>query len=360
MDLQIFSEERKEQPTQKRRQDARRRGQVIKSQEIAVLATLVSAVVSLRLFGPAMVPVARRVALSLWSSFGEEMTERTAVAIMLSSTVDGLLAVLPIALTVALAALLAELAQVGFLLSAEPVAFNLARVDPFQGAGRIFSRRSLVELGKAVIKTAVIAFSVWQVAGGAMPRMPELTGMPIQQAASWCASVLWQMLSRCLVGLLVVAAADYVFQWREHEQSLMMTRRELLEELKETEGRPETRQRIRSRQRQIATGRMMARVKTADVVVTNPDHFAVALAYDAAQMPAPLVVARGAGWLAERIKDEARKHSVTIVENPPIARALYVATIVGELVPPSLYQAVAEILAFVYRLKVAKAAPISP
>ena len=165
------------------------------------------------------------------------------------------------------------------------------------------------------------------------------------------------MTLRCCAGLAIIAAADYFLQWRENETSLMMTRKEMLEEIKETEGRPEVRQRMRARQRQLSRGRMILAVKKADVVVTNPEHFAVALQYEASKAPAPVVVAKGAGHFALRIKEEASRHNVPAIANPPVARALYRSADVGDLIPPVLYQAVAEILAFVYRLRPTGARP---
>jgi flagellar biosynthetic protein FlhB len=215
-----------------------------------------------------------------------------------------------------------------------------------------------VEFFKALFKVSVVGLCLWQVIRDAFIKMPELIAMSLPQAVAWGGSIVWQMIIRCSFGLCVIAVADYAFQWWENERSLMMSRKELTEELKETEGRPEIKQRIRQRQRQIATGRMMANVKKADVVVANPDHFAVALKYEAGAMMAPVVLAKGAGWLAQRIKEEARAHRVTIIENPPVARALHASVEVGEPVPPSLYQAVAEILAFVYSLKTKAQRPV--
>jgi flagellar biosynthetic protein FlhB len=260
-------------------------------------------------------------------------------------------AVLPVLALLTLASLAGEVAQVGFSFSAEPVSPKLSRLSPLRGLARIFSRKALLDLLKAVLKTLVIAEAVGQAGRAAAARLPGLAGAPLREAFIFAGGIIWSLALRCCLGLAAIAAGDYFLQWRENETSLMMTRREMLDEIKETEGRPEVRQRLRSRQRQLARGRMILAVRKADVVVVNPEHFAVALQYEASKTPAPVVIAKGAGQLALRIKEQATRHRVAVVENAPVARALFRSVDVGELIPPVLYHAVAEVLAFVYRLR---------
>jgi flagellar biosynthetic protein FlhB len=203
---------------------------------------------------------------------------------------------------------------------------------------------------KTVLKTLVIADAAYQIARAAAARIASLAGAGLLDACAFTGEIVWSLALRCCLGLAVIAAADYYVEWRENETSLMMTRKEMADEIKETEGRPEVRQRLRSRQRQLARGRMILAVREADVVVANPEHVAVALKYEASKAPAPLVVAKGAGILALRIKEQASKHKVAVIANAPVAHALFRSTEVGELIPPALYQAIAEILAYVYRL----------
>ena len=356
MNLQLFSEEKREQPTQRRRQEARRRGQVVHSGEVALVAILLSAAIALRASGRYAAAVIESLARQLWSQAGSMGTGgfRRALGMCLDA---GALAVLPVVGTLALASLAVEVAQVGLTFSAEPVSPRLDRIDPVRGLGRIFSRQGLAALLKALVKMAIVAVALYQAGRLAAGELPGLAGASLSEASGRAAGILWSMTLRCCTGLAVVAAADYYLQWRENERSLMMTRKEMLEEIKETEGRPEVRQRLRARQRQLSRGRMILAIRKADVVVTNPEHFAVALQYEARKAPAPVLVAKGAGHFALRIKGEASKHRVPVVANPPLARALFRSVDVGDLIPPVLYKAVAEILAFVYRLKPRSASP---
>ncbi len=350
MDLQLFSEEKREQPTQRRRQEARRRGQVVHSGEVGLVAIVLSGAIALRISGRRGVVVIESLARQLWSQAGGISAAgfRQAMGMCLDA---GVSALLPVAGTLALASLAVDVAQVGLTFSTEPASPRLDRLDPVRGLSRIFSKQALVGLLKALVKVAIVASVVYQAGRQAAGELAGLAGAPLLEASSWAAGILWSMALRCCTGLAVVAAVDYYLQWREHERSLMMTRKEMLEEIKETEGRPEVRQRLRARQRQLSRGRMILAVRKADVVVTNPEHFAVALQYEAGKAPAPVVVAKGAGHLAQRIKGEASRHRVPVVANPPLARVLFRSLDVGDLIPPVLYKAVAEILAFVYRLR---------
>jgi len=349
--LQLFSEEKREQPTQRRRQEARRRGQVVHSGEVGLVAVILSGSIALRWSWTRGVAGLQSLATDVWSRAGSVGDMAGFRGLMESCFAGAASAVLPVLGLLTLASLAVEIAQVGFAFSTEPVSPKLSRLSPLRGLGRIFSRKALLDLLKAVLKTLVVAEAVYQAVRVAAARLPGLAAAPLREAAIYAGGIVWSLALRCCLGLAAIAAGDYFLQWREHETSLMMTRKEMLDEIKETEGRPEVRQRLRSRQRQLARGRMILAVRKADVVVTNPDHFAVALQYEASKTPAPLVVAKGAGHLALRIKEQASKHKVAVVENAPVARALFRSVDVGELIPPVLYHAVAEVLAFVYRLR---------
>lgn len=352
MDIQLFAEEKREQPTQRRREEARERGQVVRSQEIGVLVTLFAGAIALRMFGPSMAKNITELFTKLWAEPLGPITERSVRSLFFHVGLQTVWILAPVIGSVAVVGLLAELAQVGFVFTSSSITMDLNRIDPFEGLKRLFSRRAAVDLLKSLLKFAVVAISLTQVIRKVSLELAGLMVTPLRSTVAWAASVAWDMVVRCAGGLLIIAAADYLFQWKEHERSLMMSRQEIIEELKQSEGRPEMRQRIRQRQRQMASARMMDAVKTADVVVVNPTHFAVALKYDT-DMAAPQIVAKGKGWLALRIKEEAAGHDVSIVHNVSVARALYYSAEVGESIPPSLYQAVAEILAFVYKLKTA-------
>ncbi|NLG70140.1 MAG: EscU/YscU/HrcU family type III secretion system export apparatus switch protein, partial [Firmicutes bacterium] len=200
-------------------------------------------------------------------------------------------------------------------------------------------------------KAVVVAWAGWSFIRTIMQASSDLLAMGIADATAFVADLAYQQLLRMGLVLLVIGGLDYAYQRWEYEQSLKMSRHELLDELKQTEGDPHVRGRIRSRMRQLLSQRMMQRVPRASVGVTNPTHVAVALEYEEARMEAPVVVAKGQEWLARRIAEVARQHGVPVGENPPLAWALFEGVPVGQAIPPRLYRAVAEVLAYVYRLR---------
>lgn len=245
----------------------------------------------------------------------------------------------------------ANVCQGSLVFTGVPLTPNMERINPVSGLKRIVSRRALLELVKALLKVSIVGLAAFL---SVAPRVWELARLPAlspQDAVVFTGDLASQVVLRTAGALLLVAAVDYAYQRWEHEKNLRMTRDELKEELKETEGDPKLRGRIRQRQREIARRRMMAAVPKADAVVTNPTHYACALVYESGRMPAPRVVAKGRNHLAVRIREIAREHHVPVVQNPALARALYAAVEVGECIPPELYRAVAEVLAFVYRLR---------
>ncbi len=353
VDLQLFAEEKTERPTPRKRERVRQRGQVPRSQELSSAVVLVCGLVALRMFLPRMADAFQELFWKLWSAFPEVTAGELGWGwVFRTAALGGAAAVWPVMGVGVVAALAVNLAQVGFLFSLHPLAWRLDRLNPFQGAQRLLSRRTVVEGAKALMKMVIVAGVCYGTFRGHLEEMvASAAGAQLGTGVGSVAAVAGAMFTRCAVLLLVLAAADYLFQRYEHEMQLRMTRQELKEEHKETEGLPEVRQRIRQRQRQMARVRMMQQVPRADVVVTNPVHYAVALSYRPERMAAPMVVAKGRQEMARRIVECARRAGVPLVENPPLAQALYRAVEVGALIPPQLYQAVAEILAMVYRMR---------
>ena len=263
---------------------------------------------------------------------------------------DTVVILAPLLGAVVLAGFAANALQVGLVLSGEPLSPKGSRLDPIAGIGRMFSMRSAVELVKGLAKTALIAYMVFAFLRAEYPVVVRLMGTDPGQIAAGIGGLMSRMLFRAGMAMLVIAAIDYGFQRYQHEKNLRMTKQEVKEDLKRSEGDPLVKSRIRQQQRQMARNRMMQQVPEADVVVTNPTHYAVALKYDADTMAAPVVLAKGQRLVAERIKEIARESRVPMVENVELARALYRSTEVGDEVPAALYLAVAEILAYVYRL----------
>jgi len=354
IDLQMFAEdqaeEKREDPTPRRRRKAREQGQVFHSKDVtsAVLLFSVFLLLSFQVvsWGQQVSDFAEE-AFSLqrpsdWSTAG--------VHSLCSSVLQRLLWMLaPLFAVSFFLSLGGTLLQTGLAVSAKPLSPDLKRLDPVQGCKRIFSLRALVNMGKSLIKVVAVGWVAYSTLAGKMVEFPMLLRYPVLPALGRIGEVLQVLMLRCVLVLAVVAVADYYYERAEHEKKLKMTRRELKEEMKETEGDPQVQRRRRSFRDQMARRRMMSDVPDADVVVTNPTQFAVALSYEFAEMDAPRVVAKGRALIANRIMEIARENDVTIRREPPLARALYDAVEVGASIPPHLYEAVAEILAYVWR-----------
>lgn len=351
MDLQLFSQEKREAPTQRKREEARRKGQVFRSAELSAAGGLLAVWAALRASATRLAGQAAGLAVDYWG--GLEPVESIAQAgAMYRDCARALAAMVwPVAGVAFAVALVSGAGQTGLVFNPGLVAPRLERLNPLSGLQRLFSRRTLVEGLKCVLKVTLVAAVVYSALRRQLHQWAGLGTLPPLEAAGVVARAVHGVVLPAGLVLLLLGLADFAYQWWEHEQGLRMTRQELKEELKDTEGRPEVKSMQRTRQRQLARRRMMAEVKTADVVVTNPVHYAVALRYDVARAPAPEVVAKGRELLAARIVAEARAHGVMVVPNPPLARALYRAVEIGALIPTELYQAVAEVLAFVYRAR---------
>ncbi len=247
------------------------------------------------------------------------------------------------------ASVAAQFVQVGPLFTFQPLQPQLTRISPATGFKRIVSKRSLVELGKSLAKIAIVGALLASALIDAPSRLLALATMDVSAAYGEIFRLLLRMGAAAAGALALLALLDFLFQRWDYEKQLMMTRQEVKQELKESEGDPLVKSFLRSMQREVSRRRMMESVKKADVVVTNPVRFAVALQYDPAKMTAPKVVAKGARLVAKRIREIAIAAGVPIVEDPPLARALHKSVRVGALVPLSLYKSVADVLAFVYR-----------
>lgn len=354
MQLQLFSQEKREAPTQRRRQEARRKGQVFQSAELSAAVGLLAVYYAARLTGPRMAELARSLLVEYWQGLRPVATVDAAQALYWSAVRWAGAMAWPLAAVAVGSALAVGTAQTGLGFNGNLLAPKLERLNPLAGMQRLVSRRTLVEGVKAVLKVSLVGAVVW----GALERRagvwPTLGLMHPLHAVGMVAEAVHGAILPAGLVLLGLGVFDYVYQWWEHERDLRMTRQELKDELKDTEGRPEVKAAQRTRQRLLARRRMMAAVAKSDVVVTNPIHFAVALKYDLERAPAPEVVAKGRDLMAARIVEVARKHRVTVVPNPPLAQALYRSVDIGDYIPPQLYQAAAEVLAFVYRLRAEK------
>jgi flagellar biosynthesis protein FlhB len=262
-----------------------------------------------------------------------------------------LLAFLPLLGLLLLVALFSPLLLDGWLFSTKPLVPDLNKLNPIKGIGRMFSTNSLMELGKAVAKSLIVgglgALVIWHDKGEVVMLVSE----PVTIAIPHLLSLLGGIFAAIMSGMLLIVAVDVPFQLWEHNKKLKMTKEEVRQEAKETEGDPQVKARVRSMQREMARRRMMAEIPTADVVVTNPTHYSVALKYSDGKMRAPVVVAKGSHLMAARIKEIALENNVPILEAPPLARALHRHCDLGDAIPEALYTAVAEVLAYVYQLR---------
>ncbi len=354
MDLQLFAhqdgEERREDPTPRRRRKARREGQVLQSKELVTAGALVCTFAALWVAFPFMGERVQRLATEALSlGANDDWGAREGYDLLVTSMTQAAVVTAPVLAAAVVAGVGVTLMQTGIVFSTKPLSPDLGRIDPIKGAARVFSLRAIANLIKSLLKVTAVGWVAYVTLAGHIAEFPLYLHLPLSTALARTAAILQVLLLRCFLVFVVVGAADFVYERSEHEKKLKMTRRELKEELKESEGDPQTHSRRRSLRQQVARQRMITAVPGADVVISNPTHFAVALQYEFGEMDAPLVVARGRGLMAQRIREAAAEHGVPVEERPPLARALYDMSEVGQYIPPQLYEAVAEVLAYVYR-----------
>jgi flagellar biosynthetic protein FlhB len=344
--------ERTEQATPKRLEEARKKGQVPRSTELSIAAVCVAAAAAIYTMGDvAAGKLADLMRGSLTLSAQQAVGEGVVWPALMDAGLRALWIILPILGATFVAALAAPLAIGGWNFSGEALMPKFSKLNPAAGLGRMFSARGSVELGKGIAKVFVIGLIATFLLKGLTSQMLGLSSEPLNGAIGHSAALTGYSLLILCFGLVAIAAVDVPFQLWQHSKDLRMTREEVREEYKESEGSPETRGRIREAQRALARGRMMQEIPTADVIVTNPTHFAVALRYDDKKMRAPVVIAKGTDLLAAKIREIATEHGVPIVEAPPLARALYRTVELGREVPAALYVTVAQVLTYVYQLK---------
>jgi flagellar biosynthetic protein FlhB len=348
-------QERTERPTAKRLEKAREEGQVPRSSELNAAAVLLVTGGGLHFLGGSVganLLDLMRSALNIRPA--EALDPGLALSAASAEMLHALIACAPLLGLTMIAALVAPLALGGWNLSLEALAPNFTRLDPIAGFGRFFSAHGAVELGKAFGKFLIVATVAVAVLRKQSPHLLALGAAPLPAAIAQAATLASDALLAVSGGLVLIAAIDVPWQLWQYSDKLKMSRDEIRQEFKESEGAPEVRSRIRRTQREYARRRMMHEVPKADVVVVNPTHFAVALRYDESRMRAPLVVAKGMDLVAARIREIATEHAVPIFEAPPLARALHHSVEIGSEVPATLYVAVAQVLTYIYQLKAAR------
>ena len=347
-----YDQERTESATAKRREQAREEGQVVKSREVVSTSLFLGHLLFFFFAGASLFQKVQQVIHDGLATFGEvELSRQDIVGVFRHYLYQLTDILFPLFLMLFVLGLVANVLQTGLLFSLKALEPKYSRLNPWQGLQHILSLQSVNELVKSLIKIGLVGYIAYAAIAAEIGQFLPLSQQALTDIVRYLGSSILRIGTHTAYALIALAILDYAFQRWQYEKHLRMSRQEIKEERKESEGDPQIRSRIRSVMREMARRRMMEDVPKADVVVTNPTHLAVALRYQRQDMPAPKVVAKGAGYIAERIKAVAREHSVPLVENRMVAQSLYKTVEIGEVIPEVLYRAVAEILAHVYRLK---------
>jgi len=344
--------DKSEEPTDKRLRESREKGQLARSRELSTVAVTLGGIGGLLASGGSLAQTLMAMMQGTFELSRETLLdEGSMVRLLMSNGLMALEAIMPLLIALLIASIVGPVSLGGWLFSGKAMAPKVSRMNPAAGLKRMFSTKALVELLKAlgkflvVLSVALLVLSAYQDDLLSIAKQPlDLAIMHSAEIVGWCA--LWMA-----CGLILIAAVDVPFQLWDNKQKLMMTKQEVRDEYKDSEGKPEVKSRIRQLQRDAAQRRMMQAVPEADVVITNPTHFAVALKYDAAKGGAPMLVAKGGDFVALKIREIAQEHKVTVLESPALARSVYYSTEIDQEIPAGLYLAVAQVLAHVYQLR---------
>ncbi len=361
--LQFFAKdgpggEKTEEPTAKKLTDARKEGQVAKGKDLTASVMLLVLFMVLRFtvgnIGERIIECFNKnytLIGDLFDSTHGEFNMQYSIQVLRTTALDMLLILLPFFAVGFIVAIVIEIVQVKWKPTTKPLKPKLSKFNPINGVKRLFSVKTLVNLLKQIAILVIIGIVVYNKLKGRMADIYKLYDIPLTAAVELLADIIFDIGTVICVIYLVIGVIDYVYEKRKFKKDMMMTKQEVKDEWKNTEGSPEVKQKQRQKMAEVSRRRMMQAVPEADVVITNPTHFAVALKYEQNKGKAPVVVAKGEDYLAARIKEAARENNVEIVENKPLARMLYYNVELDEEIPPELYQAVAEVLAFVYNIK---------
>jgi len=342
-------QEKTEEPSSKKIDDARADGNVPKSQDTNAFITLVVALVA---FLALLTWIESRVVYLYFyyqSLIGTEITKEATLQISMITFREIIFMVIPLSLAVAIAGILANVMQTGFIFTTKPLMPDLSKLDPMKGLANLFSMKKAVETIKIILKVGVILWVCYYFLLSFTKELPTVIYFPLFDQLAWLKQKMLILVAVILILFLVLALADLLFVRFTYFKSLRMSKQELKDEYKQMEGDPKIKAKIRQIQMQMTKKRMMQEIPQADVVITNPTHYAVAIRYNQDKEAAPKVIAKGTDFVALRIKELAMNYNIQIVENPPLARELYKKCNLGDIIPENLYKAVAEVLAFVYK-----------
>ncbi len=345
-------EERTEEPTPRRREEARKKGQIVKSRELSSVAILGASFFTFLVLSCIFFQQIYIIFNQCLNSYYYDLNINTFLNLFNNILAETNKILLPFFILVSLVAIIVYLVQTGGGVWAyEAINFNFDRINPVEGFKRLFSLTALFELFKSLAKLAIIIGVSYWIIEKHLNNILKLFGVEIPYLAFSFKVFIKDFITKLLFILTILAVLDWLYTRWDVERKLKLTRQELKEELKQTEGDPWVKSRIRQKQREMSRRRMLAEVPKADVVITNPTHYAVALKYEIGKMPAPQVIAKGKDFLAQKIKEIALENKIPVYEDPPLARLLYEKVEIGEYIPEDLYQVVAKVLAYVYRLK---------
>lgn len=352
MDLQFFAGEKTEKATPKKRLDERKKGKVSKSQDINTAILLIFSFLALFVFGGFMLDTMLLMFISAFTeSIHWDVTAESVQRVFNGASIEAAKMLAPIMLIAIIAGFGSNLMQIGFLFTTESLKFDLKRMDPIQGAKRIFSIRALVELLKSFLKITLIGGITFSIIWAFKDDVLMLAFTNAESALALFGRVAIIMGLSATAALFFLAILDYLYQRYDFEKNMRMSKQDIKDEYKNMEGDPLIKSKIKEKQRMMATRRMMAEVPQADVVITNPTHFAIALKYSEEKAGAPYVIAKGVDQTALKIREIAKEHNIATVEDKPLARSLYATVDIGQEIPEEFYQAVAEILAYIYRIE---------
>lgn len=346
-----MASDRTEKATPKRREDARKKGQIARGAKLPAALGFLAALLVMRITGNDWLYLAGNSFVSITSYLdpNRPLTQNAVHKLLIEASYSLALLTMPVISAVLVAAIAGNLLQDGFLLTPSALVPKWERLNPISNLKRIFNSKTIVELIINVFELGVLFLACQQLLTGIVADAPKLFGLPAARTILSLGSIAYDLGLRIGGIMLLFAAADYAYKRYAHEKSLRMTKQEVKDEFRHQEGDQMVKSQRRKSARALVQRRLMVEVPRADVVVTNPTHFAIALLYDGKESPAPVVVAKGADLMAKRIIRIARDHEVVVVENPPLARILYRNVEPGQMIPPELFRAVAEILAYVYQ-----------
>lgn len=343
-------ESKTEKPTAKRRRDERKKGNVFTSHDVTIITSLFGAFVILRAFFPTIVGNISEFMIKSFSNSSLMQVEDADKRFAIEFAFTCLKSIYPLLIVAVVIPILAVGTQTKFLWVSKNLGFHFGKLNPFKGIKKIFSIKNLIELLKNSVKVVILGYILYTILRADFIQIRRTMDMDVSSASAYLLNLIYSMVTKVVMVFVVIAVADFFYQWWDYERKLKMSKQEVKEEFKQTEGDPQIKGKIRSIQRQRAMSRMMQAVPKADVVIKNPTHFAVALKYDIDQDAAPTVVAKGQDELAKRIIAIAEQNGVYVIENRPLARALYAACALNSQIPEEYYGAVAEILVYVFRM----------